>query len=98
MLDRGVSLHAVADGFTRTPEFAELYGANPTNAEIVTRLYQNVLHREPEQGGYDFWLSILDNKKADLGTVLAAFSDSQENQDAVWMLVGNVVYYQPYIG
>jgi Ca2+-binding RTX toxin-like protein len=98
MLDRGVSLHAVADGFTRTPEFAALYGTNPSNADIVTRLYQNVLHREPEQGGYDFWLSILDNKKADLGTVLAAFSESQENQDAVWMLVGNVVYYQPYIG
>ena len=98
MLDRGVSLHAVAEGFTRSPEFIALYGENPSNADIVTRLYRNILDREPEQGGYDFWLSVLDEKRADLATVLASFSESQENQDAVWQLVGNAVYYQPYAG
>ncbi|MGG7607351.1 DUF4214 domain-containing protein [Massilia sp. BKSP1R2A-1] len=98
MLDRGVSLQTVGSGFTQGDEFTRLYGANPSNADIVTRLYRNILDREPEQAGYEFWLSVLDNKLADLGTVLAAFSESQENQDAVWELVGNAVFYQPYIG
>jgi hypothetical protein len=29
---------------------------------------------------------------------LASFRERQENQDAVWQLVGNAVYYQPYAG
>ncbi|MEW6760496.1 MAG: DUF4214 domain-containing protein [Pseudomonadota bacterium] len=98
MLDRGVTLQAVAAGFTRGDEFARLYGANPGNADIVTRLYRNILDREPEKGGYDFWLSVLDNKLADLGTVLAAFSESPENRAAVAELIGNGVNYHPYVG
>lgn len=98
MLDRGVTLQAVADGFTRGEEFARLYGANPGNADIVTRLYRNILDREPEKGGYDFWLSVLDNKLTDLGTVLAAFSESPENRAAVAELIANGVAYQPFMG
>lgn len=42
-------------------EFKALYGVNPTNAEFVTRLYNNVLHRAPEQGGFDYWTGLLDS-------------------------------------
>ena len=98
MLDRGVSLHAVSEGFTRSPEFIELYGANPSNADIVTRLYRNILDREPEKGGYDFWLAVLDEKRADLATVLAAFSEGPENSVALAGLIANGVAYQPYLG
>jgi Ca2+-binding RTX toxin-like protein len=98
MLDRGVSLHAVSEGFTRSPEFIELYGANPSNADIVTRLYQNILDREPEKSGYDFWLAVLNEKRADLATVLAAFSEGPENSAAVYGLIANGVEYQPYLG
>jgi len=98
MLDRGVTLQVVADGFTRGEEFARLYGANPSNADIVTRLYRNILDREPEQGGYDFWLAVLDDKRADLGTVLAAFSESLENREALAELIANGVDYQPFTG
>lgn len=98
MLDRGVSLQTVAGGFTQGEEFIKLFGANASNAEIVTRLYQNILDREPEKGGYDFWLSVLDNKLTDLGTVLAAFSESNENYWVVAELIGGGVEYQPFIG
>lgn len=98
MLDRGVTLQTVAGGFTRGTEFAELYGTNPSNAEIVTRLYHNILDREPEQEGYDFWLSVLDNKLTDLGTVLAAFSESPENRLALADVIANGVDYQPFLG
>lgn len=98
MLDRGVTLQAVAAGFTKGEEFSNLFGADPSNADIVTRLYRNILDREPEQGGYEFWLSVLDNKLADQGTVLAAFSESPENRAAVAELIANGVNYQPYAG
>lgn len=98
MLDRGVSLQTAAGGFTQGEEFARLYGVNPSNADIVTRLYRNILDREPEQGGYEFWLSVLDNRLTDLGTVLAAFSESNENRTAVAELIANGVNYQPYTG
>ncbi|WP_288379871.1 DUF4214 domain-containing protein, partial [uncultured Massilia sp.] len=97
MLDRGVTLQAVSEGFTRSPEFKETYGASPSNAEIVTRLYQNILDREPEKGGYDFWLAVLDEKRADLATVLAAFSEGPENRAAVATLIAKGVEYQPYL-
>lgn len=98
MLDRGVTLLEVAEAFVRSPEFVGLYGATPGNAEIVTRLYNNILDREPDQGGYDFYVSVLDRQAATLGEVLADFSESAENQDAVWQLIGNVVYYHHYVG
>ncbi len=96
MMERGVSAHAVANGFIASEEFTRLYGASPTNAEIVTRLYQNVLHREPEPGGYAFWLDILDTKKTDLATVLLAFSNGAENTANVAELIANGIAYTPF--
>ncbi|MGG7604562.1 DUF4214 domain-containing protein [Massilia sp. BKSP1R2A-1] len=96
MMERGVSAHAVANGFIASEEFTKLYGASPTNAEIVTRLYQNVLHREPEPGGYAFWLDILDTKKTDLATVLLAFSNGTENTANVAELIANGIAYTPF--
>ncbi|MCD2517212.1 DUF4214 domain-containing protein [Massilia sp. G4R7] len=98
MLDRGVTLQAVADGFTRSPEFVKMYGAIPANADIVARLYRNILHREPEKEGFDFWVAVLDDKRADLATVLAAFSEGPENSAAVATLIANGVDYQPFTG
>lgn len=96
MLERGVSLHTVAASFVASEEFAKLYGAAPTNAEIVTRLYQNILDREPEPGGYAFWLDILDTKKADLPTVVLAFSNGEENSANVAELIANGIAYTPF--
>ena len=98
MMDKGISLHDVAAGFVQSEEFATLYGSAPTNAEIVTRLYQNILHRAPEQEGYAFWLGVLDNKLADLPAVLAAISESAENQASVATLIANGIAYAPYFG
>ena len=55
-MDGGVSLIAVAQGFVNSAEFKTVYGAGPTNAQIVTRFYDNVLGRAADIGGYNFWL------------------------------------------
>ncbi|HYD60227.1 MAG TPA: DUF4214 domain-containing protein [Noviherbaspirillum sp.] len=56
-----MSLADVAAGFANSQEFKNLYGASPTNAELVTRLYQNVLHRAPDSGGFQHWTGLLDS-------------------------------------
>jgi hypothetical protein len=95
-LDMGVSLTAVADAFVRSDEFASLYGSNPSNADLVTRFYHNILHREPEAGGYQFWVGVLDSHAASVAEVLASFSESAENVALVGVLNGGV-QYTPYV-
>lgn len=82
VLDHGTSLETVAGGFLASEEFAKLYGSNTTNHEFVTRLYENVLHRPYEQGGYDHWMLVLGNGLS-RAVVLATFSESVENKAQV---------------
>lgn len=95
-LDTGTTLESMAEGFSRSREFIEMYGLDIANAEIVLRLYRNILDRAPEPEGYAFWVDVLDNQSAGIDELLAAFSESQENQDAVAALVGNGIPYTPY--
>ncbi len=96
-MDGGVSLNAVAQGFVNSAEFKAVYGASPTNAEIVTRFYDNVLGRAAEPGGYYYWLGILDSGNANVAQVLASFSESPENQAAVIGVIGNGIPYTPFV-
>lgn len=97
-MDQGVTVEQVAAAFVTSDEFVKLYGAAPSNEQTVDRLYRNVLHRAPEQGGYDFWVDILNSKKASLAAVLGAFSEGAENQAAVADLIAQGIAYQPYGG
>ncbi|MES2325350.1 MAG: DUF4214 domain-containing protein [Pseudomonadota bacterium] len=96
-LDQGISLHDVAQEFINSNEFKALYGVGSTNAEFVTRLYSNILDRAPDAGGFDYWLTALNNGYA-RADVLANFSESAENADAVAALIGTGFAYVPYGG
>ena len=95
-MDGGESLNAVAQGFVNSAEFKTVYGASPTNAQIVTRFYDNVLGRAAESGGYNYWLGVLNSGQGSVAGVLAAFSESPENQAAVIGVIGNGILYTPY--
>ena len=95
-MDGGESLNAVAQGFVNSAEFKSVYGASPTNAQIVTRFYDNVLGRAAESGGYNYWLGVLNSGQGSVAGVLAAFSESPENQAAVIGVIGNGILYTPY--
>ena len=82
-MDKGLSLDDVARGFVQSAEFQSLYGANPSNADIVTRFYANVLHRAPDAAGAAYWTGVLDSHAATSAAVLAQFSESAENQAAL---------------
>ncbi|MFZ3286596.1 MAG: DUF4214 domain-containing protein [Telluria sp.] len=82
-MERGAPLSAVADAFASSAEFKTLYGTSPTSGDVLTALYKNVLHRAPDQGGYDYWIGLLNSKAATTADMLTSFSESAENQAQV---------------
>ena len=79
-MDTGLSLLDVSSGFFNSAEFKSVYGQNPGNEEVVTRFYQNVLHRAPEQAGFDYWINQIESGLQTRTQVLTGFSESPENQ------------------
>lgn len=92
--DNGVSVDAVAAAFMTSSEFITLYGAAPTAQEFVSRLYNNVLHRAPEQGGYDFWVNAVASGFS-RSAVLVMFAESAENQAQVIGSIQQGMDYTP---
>lgn len=98
VMDKGVVLKDVALGFTKSAEFISMYGAAPSNADIVSKLYENVLHRAGEPAGVAYWLDVLDSKAATVAEVLANFSEGAENKAALIGVVENGMAYIPFSG
>jgi len=98
-LDQGASLRDVAGGFVASAEFAKLYGgSNPSTVDYVTKLYNNVLHRAPEEEGFNYWVKVLDLKATTRDQVLADFTESAENQALVIGSITNGFDYIAYTG
>jgi hypothetical protein len=95
-MDRGTTLAAVAQGFVDSREYKDMYGTAPSNADLVSKFYQHVLHRPAEKGGFDFWVGVLDNRAATVVDVLVAISESAENQAGLAAVIGNGFTYTPY--
>ena len=101
-LDAGLPLNAAAGFFIGSAEFGALYGKNIPNNEFTGLLYQNVLHRLPDQGGYDFWNNALNGtggfeRALPRAEVLAQFSESPENKANVIGVIGDGFEYIPYV-
>ncbi|WP_374362697.1 DUF4214 domain-containing protein [Pseudoduganella danionis] len=95
-MDEGMSLDTVASFFTSSPEFQSLYGSNLSNAALVDKLYQNVLHRAGDEGGIKFWNNYLDHQGGTQAKTLAYFGESPENQATLASVIGNGFSYTPY--
>lgn len=95
-MDRGYALTDVAQNFVLSQEFQSMYGQSPGNADIVTHLYANVLHRAPDAGGAAFWTKLLDQHTLSVAQVLREFSESPENVAALVGVVQNGIAYQPW--
>ena len=70
----------VASSFLISDEFSERYGENITNAKYVETLYVNVLGREYDQDGYNYWLGNLNSGQETRYELLLGFAESAENQ------------------
>lgn len=93
-LDAGtVKLADMATLFVGSKEFSDMYGAAPSNATFLSKLYNNILHRAPDAAGYAYWLDVLDKKQATAPALLAAFSESPENVAALVGVIGDGFWY-----
>lgn len=90
--DADVSIEDIAAGFVDSGEFRRLYGTNPSNHDLLTRYYQNVLHRAPDPAGFDFWMRALNGGTVNFAQLLAHFSDSQENKAQVLPDIENGIW------
>ena len=93
-LDHGASLQSVAQNFIASAEFQTLYGTSLSDAQYVSQLYHNVLHRDGDAGGAAYWLSVL-QQGAGRDQVLMSFSESPENQAAVIGVISHGFAYMP---
>ena len=93
-MDAGATLLTVAEQFLASPEFQSKYGANPTNEAFIDLLYQNVLDRLPDQGGYDFWIDAF-NRGLTRAGALVEFSESAENKANLLPVLSNGITYAP---
>ena len=97
-MDKGMSADDVAKLFMASPEFAVQYGANPDSTRLITTLYKNVLHREPDAGGFSWWQGMLDKRAISASDALTGFSDSAENRAQVIGEIGNGIAFTPFYG
>jgi hypothetical protein len=75
-----------------------MYGAAPSNKDLLTKVYEYALHRKPDNDGFLWWLDVMDNQKASLGSVLFGFSESKENYAQVIGSMQNGIDYIPFHG
>ena len=57
--DSNSSVRTVIDFFAGAPESTALYSGDTT--QYVTAIYRNVLDRDPDQGGLNFWVNAINN-------------------------------------
>jgi hypothetical protein len=77
---RGMTLESMASKFAASAEFGKLYGELGDRA-FVEQVYRNVLDREPDASGTDYWVDQL-YKGATRGKVIVGFTESGENKTA----------------
>lgn len=84
----------IAQFFIDSPEFALRYGADLTPTQYVNALYNNVLLRNADQEGFDFWLGHFAAGTLSEADMLDFFARSDENvarnaqnlENGVWVM------------
>lgn len=102
--DAGESGVQMAEDFTWSQEFQQLYGVTTQDnylsganlGALVTGFYQHVLHRAPDQGGLDFYVGAIATHERTVGRVLAEIADSPENYAATIGQIEQGIAYLPW--
>lgn len=80
----GLELDDMASAFIASPEFQAKYGAHLNTNQFLNTLYLNVLDREADSSGLQWWQNTMDSNPAfNRSRVLVEFSESAENKLAV---------------
>jgi uncharacterized delta-60 repeat protein len=87
------TLQSISNVFAGSPEFSATYGYL-THEQFVRLVYQNVLGREPDAAGLEYWTTRLDQQMP-RGEVMLAFSESPEYRAAT---ASEVRVFMTYFG
>ncbi len=79
---------AVASSFLISEEFKGLYGDDVSDTAYVNNLYNNVLGRNADGSGLNYWLGQLDSGAETRYEVLLGFSESAENKTLFTEMTG----------
>ena len=79
---------AVASSFLVSAEFKERYGDSVSDATYVNNLYKNVLGRDADTSGLNYWLGQLSSGAETRYEVLLGFSESAENKTLFTEMTG----------
>jgi len=96
-MDKGTNLLNVSASFMQSAEFKTLYGATPSTDSFLTTLYKNILGRQPDQAGFDYWKAEVQANRINLAGVLASFTESQENKAKTATATQYGIAYVPYL-
>jgi len=76
-MDEGMSLESLVDHFIASDEFQSRYEGTD-NTGFVTALYENVLDREPDAAGLEWWTEQLESGASERDDLVLGFMQSEE--------------------
>ena len=74
------TIRVVASSFLGSAEFKQRYGEDVTDSTYVNTLYKNVLDRDADTSGLNYWLGQLNSGAETRYEVLLGFAESAENK------------------
>ena len=77
----GASREQIVQAFLVSGEFQSGFGSNLTNAQFVERMYNNILLRPSDPGGFNGWVQVLNSGQLTRAQVALSFLDSGEFQN-----------------
>lgn len=77
VVESGAFLDDVGDAFVSSAEFKAEHG-EVNDSGFVDLLYNVYFDRDPDAGGYAYWLKALEDGSVDRGTLLVGFTESAE--------------------
>jgi hypothetical protein len=93
----GSTLASLSNIFVASNEFKTRYGSL-SNEDYVKLVYQNVLGRQPDANGLQYWTKQLNTNKKSRGQVMLSFSDSNEYKTKRATYVDAVSIYLQFLG
>lgn len=102
--DKGLDANLMGEKFVFSQEFRDLYQVNLTDRflsgndirAVVSKMYMNVLGREADSGGLNFYSNEVMSKTRSVGQVLAEISDSSENRVNLVGVISQGITFQPF--
>ena len=71
---------ATASSFIISKEFIDSYGKDTSNKQYINNLYKNILNRNSDSEGFNYWNNQLEKGLEDRSELLMGFSESAENK------------------